>query len=104
MNDTNYILVVAIHVEVGESSPVPIPLESYKTRYGSDAQNILPPDDGEGVGGGERADPSAPSFADKVDLERRVRLCEGQGHLMVIGRKLTVNCAALFRVPVGRFV
>ena len=58
----------------GEGSPILILLERYKTRYGSDAQNVLPRNDGDKVEGGMLEDSSALSSMDEVDLGRtRVR-------------------------------
>ena len=48
---------------------MPILLERYKARYGNNAQNVLPPDDGDGVGSGGWEVSSALSSADEVGLE-----------------------------------
>ena len=46
-------------------------IRHYKTLYGIDAQNELPPGDGKGAGSGKRVDSSA-LLVSGIDLQRKV--------------------------------
>ena len=78
------------------------PFKRYRAWYGSDSQNPLPPDGGEGMSGGERTSSSVP--ADKVGLKRNELLRETQNMSGERERELTVYPVGQLPVLVCRFV